>query len=388
MSDESERGVQPEFGHITVNMTMEESQSFIKRPVSPALELARGYESLRRRSTCRPREFVGQEGDGKKIIERTPEILPTLDRLVKPFIRGDPESSLRWVSKSTRHLRDALKKPGYSISQPQVGKLLDMLGYSLQAPKKTEEGKTHPDRDAQFHHVALQVHAFLLHGWPVISVDAKKKEKIGNYANTGQEYYKRGQPPQAKVYDFVDKTLGKVTPYGMYDLGRNTGFVNVGVSADTAEFAVNSIRKWWNQVGQDIYRHARALLILADGGGSNSSRGRLWKVKLQQLATELRMPIYVCHYPPGTSKWNPIEHRLFAHITQNWRGKLLTSRETVVALIRHTTTQQGLTVQARLDEQVYEKGRKIRDDELTAIKMTRAVFHGEWNYFIYPTLSF
>jgi hypothetical protein len=279
MRGESERGVQPELGHITVNMTMEESQSFTRRLVSPALVLARGYRNLRGSSTCRPREFVGQAGGEKKIIERTPEILPTLDRLVEPFTRGDPDSPLRWVSKSTRHLRDELNKQGYSISQPQVGKLLDVLGYSLQAPKKTDEGKTHPDRDAQFQHIALQVHAFLRHGWPVISVDAKKKEKIGNYANTGQEYYKRGQPPHAKVYDFVDKTLGKVTPYGMYDLGRNTGCVNVGVSADTAEFAVHSIRTWWNQVGRDIYRYARAMLILADGGGSNSSRGRLWKVE-------------------------------------------------------------------------------------------------------------
>lgn len=326
--------------------------------------------------------------DEKKIIETRPEILSILEGLVQPFTRGAPDSPLRWVSKSTRRLRDELSSQGFPISQPQVGKLLDELGYSLQAPRKTDEGASHPERDAQFRHILVQRQTFLRQGWPVISVDAKKKEKIGNYANTGREYYKRGYPPQAKVYDFVDKKLGKVTPYGIYDVGRNKGFVNVGVSADTAEFAVNSIRAWWTHCGRKTYVHPRALLVIADGGGSNRANGRLWRVELQGLANELRIPLHICHYPPGTSKWNPIERQLFAPITQNWRGKLLTSREGVVALIRHTTTRQGLTVQAQLDENVYEKGRKISDYELAAVKIERAVFHGEWNYRIYPALFF
>lgn len=324
--------------------------------------------------------------DEKKIIETRPEILPALERLVQPFTRGDPDSSLRWVSKSTRRLQEALHTQGFSISQPQVGKLLDELGYSLQAPKKTDEGAPYPDRDAQFRHIQVQRQMFLGQGWPVISVDAKKKEKIGNYANTGREYYQRGHPPQAKIYDFVDKKLGKVTPYGIYDIGRNEGFVNVGVSVDTAEFAVNSIRTWWKCCGRKTYVHPRALLVIADGGGSNRSNGRLWRFELQGLANELRIPLHICHYPPGTSKWNPIERQLFAPITQNWRGKLLTSREVVVALIGHTTTQQGLTVQAQLDERIYEKGRKISVHAFASVKIERVVFHGEWNYRIYPAL--
>jgi hypothetical protein len=341
---------------------------------------------LRRESPFRSDRFGAQGADEKKIIEKIPDILPTLDRLVQPFTCGDPNSPLRWVSKSTRRLQDELNRQGFAISQPQVGKLLAELGYSLQAPRKTDEGASHPERDAQFRHIQAHTQVFLGQGWPVISVDAKKKEKIGNYANTGREYYQCGQPPRAKIYDFVDKKLGKVTPYGIYDVGRNDGFVNVGVSADTAEFAVNSIRGWWNHCGQQAYRDPRAVLILADGGGSNRANGRLWRVELQRLATELSIPLSLCHYPPGTSKWNPIERQLFAPMTENWRGKLLTSREVVVALIRHTSTRQGLTVQAQLDEQVYEKGRKISDHELAFVKIERAVFHGEWNYRIYPTL--
>jgi hypothetical protein len=332
--------------------------------------------------------FDALAADEKKIIETQPKILQALERLVQPFTRGDPDSPLRWVSKSTRRLQEELTAEGFSISPPQVGHLLSEVGYSLQAPKKTDEGASHPDRGAQFQHIQAQIQLFLGQRWPVISVDAKKKEKIGNYANTGREYYPCGQPPQAKVYDFVDKILGKVTPYGIYDIGRNEGFVNVGVSADTAEFAVNSIRAWWNHWARDIYTFPRALLIVADGGGSNRANGRVWRLELQGLATELRMPIHLCHYPPGTSKWNPIERQLFAPITTNWRGKMLTCREAVVALIRHTTTRQGLTVQAQLDERLYEKGRKISDDELATVKIERAMFHGEWNYRIYPTLHF
>lgn len=319
------------------------------------------------------------------MIETFPEILQRLEGLVEPFTRGDPESPLRWVSKSTRRLQDELGRQGYPVSHMQVGKLLDELGYSLQALRKSDEGGIHPDRDAQFEYIHQQVYAVDICGGPTLSVDAKKKEKIGNYANTGREYRKKGQAIPVKVYDFVDKELGKVVPYGIYDMGRNEGFVNVGISADTAEFAVNSIRKWWHLMGRVAYPYAPALLLTADGGGSNSSRSRLWKFELQRLANELALRIFVCHYPPGTSKWNKIEHRMFAHISKNWRGKPLSSRDTVVNLISHTTTEQGLTIHAQLDEQIYEKGRKVSDEEFAAVNIERAMFHGEWNYIIHPT---
>lgn len=270
------------------------------------------------------------------------------------------------------------------MSPSQVGKYLIALGYSLQAPSKTEEGGTHPDRNAQFIHLDEHIQVFQARGWPTISVDAKKKEPIGNYANKGREYWKKNHPLPVKVYDFIDKTLGKVVPYGIYDIGRNEGFVKVGISADTAEFAVNSIRTWWNVMGRMAYPNAPALFITADGGGSNSSRSRLWKVELQHLANELSMRIHVCHYPPGTSKWNKIEHRLFSWISTNWRGRPLISRETVVHLINNTTTKTGLTIIAQLDEQVYEKGKKIPQEDFAAVNIEHAAFHGEWNYMISP----
>lgn len=262
--------------------------------------------------------------------------------------------------------------------------MLTTLDYSLQALRKREEGGEHPDRDAQFHYIHQQVYAAYLCGAPALSVDAKKKENIGNYANKGREYHKKGQAPGVKVYDFVDKQLGKAVPYGVYDIGRNDGFVNVGISADTAEFAVNSIRKWWYFIGQAAYPYAPGILITADGGGSNSSRSRLWKVELQRLVNELTVSIQVCHYPPGTSKWNRIEHRLFAPISQNWRGNPLATREAVVNFISHTTTDQGLRIHAQLDERIYKRGRKISDEELAEVNIKRAVFHGEWNYTILP----
>jgi hypothetical protein len=290
-------------------------------------------------------------GGRKKITEKQPGILEDLEKLVEPLSRGDPESPLRWTCKSTYQLRDELMAQGYTISQPQVGKLLE-LEYSLQAPSKTQEGGSHPDRDAQFNYINEQVKAFQARGLPAISVDTKKKENIGNYANKGREYHKKGQPPQVKVYDFVDKKSGKVAPYGIYDMGKNEGFVNVGISHDTAEFAVNSIRTW--------------------------------KIELQKLADELDMNIHVCHFPPGTSKWNKIEHKMFCYITKNWRGRPLSSRETVVNLIGNTTTTKGLKIKAILDENVYEKGRKVTDEELAAVNIEYADFHGEWNYTIKP----
>jgi transposase len=331
---------------------------------------------------------VRQAGGGrKKTVEKYPELLKTLEQLVEPYTRGDPESPLRWTKKSTPCLQRELVAHGYPVSQPQVGKLLKRLGYSLQAPRKTDEGGNHPDRDVQFTYIHEQMTIFQAQGWPIISVEAKKKEKIGNYGNTGREYRKKGQPVQVKVYDFVDKTLGKVIPYGIYDVSTNTGFVNVGGSYDTAEFAVNSIRAWWRHQGVENYPNAQALLIVADGGGSNGSRVRLWKVELQRLANELSLSIHVCHYPPGTSKWNPIEHRMFCHISHNWRGQPLCSREVVVNLMNSTTTKTGLRILACLDERVYEKGKKMTDEELDTVNITRAVFQGKWNYIIHPIQS-
>jgi len=329
-------------------------------------------------------EFEKQEGVEKKTTESQSGILDSLDKLVSPLSRGHPESALRWTCKSTYKLRDELIVQGYEVSQPTVGKLLGELDYSLQAPRKTEEGGNHPDRDAQFNYINEEVKEFQELGWATISVDTKKKENIGNYANKGREYQPKGIPEKVKVYDFIDKKQGKVAPYGIYDIERNEGFVNVGISSDTAEFAINSIRRWWYKMGKPIYDHTPALLITADCGGSNGNRVRLWKVELQKLANELNKDIYVCHFPPGTSKWNKIEHRMFCHISENWRGKSLISRQTVVNLIGNTATKAGLKIQAELDENTYKKGRKILDQELAKVNLVRAEFHGEWNYIIKP----
>lgn len=332
-----------------------------------------------------PRTHIRRPGGGRKHLEDTqPGVRDALETLIEPFTRGDPESPLRWVSKSTRHLRDALRAQAYQISHPTVGRLLDDLDYSLQAPNKTKEGGTHPDRDAQFVYIDRMIRWFQWCGWPTLSVDAKKKEKIGDFANAGREYRQKGQPLPVRVYDFVDRRLGKATPYGIYDLDRNDGFVNVGISADTAEFAVNSLRKWWYLLGRQQYPYASAWLLTADGGGSNGSRVRLWKYELQRLVNETTCAIYVCHYPPGTSKWNRIEHRLFSEITLNWRGEPLVSREAVVNRIRNTKTTTGLTIVAQLDERSYQKGRRVSDDDFAAINIERAPFHGEWNYMIRP----
>lgn len=310
--------------------------------------------------------------------------MESLDKLVSPVTRGDPESSLRWTCKSTYKLQEELEIQGYRISPNTVGRLLKEKGYSLQAPSKTKEGGSHEDRDAQFHYINDKVSFFHQRGHPVISVDAKKKENIGNYSNKGREYQPKGQPEEVKVYDFPDKKKGKVTPYGIYDERRNEGFVNVGISKDTAQFAVNSIRKWWYKKGVVNYEDSPAILITADGGGSNGSRVRLWKTELQQLANELKKEIHVCHFPPGTSKWNKIEHKMFCYISINWRGKPLISRQVVVNLISHTTTKKGLRIYAELDENIYEKGLKISDKQLAKVNLEKAEFRGNWNYIIKP----
>jgi len=325
-----------------------------------------------------------KEAVEKKIKEVQPNIIKDLDKLVSPLTRGDPESPLRWTCKSTYKLQEELENQGYHVSPSTVGNLLKDLGYSLQAPSKTEEGGEHKDRDAQFHHINEKVSNFQKRNAPVISVDAKKKENIGNYANKGREYRPKGNPERVKVYDFPDKKKGKVTPYGIYDEHRNEGFVNVGISSDTSEFAVNSIRKWWYRKGEVVYKDSPAIMITADGGGSNGSRVRLWKIELQKLADELQKEIHVCHFPPGTSKWNKIEHKMFCYISGNWRGKPLTNRQIVVNLIGNTTTKAGLRIEAELDENTYEKGIKISDQQLAEVNLYKDDFRGNWNYIIKP----
>ena len=323
-------------------------------------------------------------GGRKKLIDRHADLLDDLESLVDPDSRGDPESPLRWTSKSTYKLSEELEEKGYGVSQRSVYSLLTDLDYSLQSNKKMKEGTNHPDRDAQFQYIYERVKYFQSHNNPVISVDTKKKENIGEFKNEGKEYHKKGTPVEVNVHDFADKNLGKVSPYGVYDISRNKGWVNVGISADTAEFAVHSIRCWWYVMGKKAYPRTRELLITADCGGSNGHRVRLWKVELQKLATELESKISVCHFPPGTSKWNKIEHRMFSYITKNWRGKPLITRETVVKLIASTKTTKGLEIRSMLDENVYEKGIKVTDEELSAVHIIQADFHGEWNYTIMP----
>jgi hypothetical protein len=303
---------------------------------------------------------------------------------VEPTTRGDPQSPLRWTCKSLRQLSAQLRLQGHSVSPPRVAELLHALHYSLQGNRKTKEGGAHPDRNAQFEHINAQTQAFQGRGQPVVSVDCKKKELVGEFKNEGREWRPQGEPEAVQVYDFPAQALGKAIPYGVYDVGANQGWVNVGTDHDTAGFAVESIRRWWWQMGSTTYPTATELLIMADGGGSNSSRGRLWKVALQQLADETGLSISVCHFPPGTSKWNKIEHRLFCHITANWRGRPLISHEVVVNLIGATQTTTGLTVQAALDEGVYPTKQKITDAALAQVNLRRAPFHGDWNYTISP----
>ena len=328
---------------------------------------------------------IRKKGGGrKKNSEEDTSLMKDLKNLLELSSRGDPESPLQWTSKSTRHIAEVLNTERHRISHVTVSKELALLGYSLQSNRKTDEGGTHPDRDAQFQYIYTKTKQFQQNNHPVISVDTKKKENIGNFKNNGQEYHTKGTPTKVNVYDFIDKEKGKVSPYGIYDLDKNKGWVSVGISSDTATFAVNSIRSWWNQMGKEVYPHAKEIYINADGGGSNGYRVRLWKTELQELATELNITIHVSHFPPGTSKWNKIEHRMFSFISKNWRGRPLIDRATVVNLIGNTTTTTGLTIKAVLDEAVYEKGIKVSDEELGAVKLERDDFHQEWNYMIAP----
>jgi hypothetical protein len=323
-------------------------------------------------------------GGSKPATEMQPALLASLEELVQSSIRGDPEAPLRWVSKSQRHLSSALAEQGHTAGQKLVGRLLAKLGFSLQANRKTREGAQHPDRNAQFEHINAAVQAFQTAGEPVISVDTKKKELVGDFKNGGRDLRPKGQPEPVRVHDFVIPELGKVVPYGVYDLAANAGWVNVGISHDTATFAVESIRRWWHELGATRYPNAARLLITADCGGSNGVRLRLWKRELQTLADQLGIAITVSHLPPGTSKWNRIEHRLFAFITQNWRGTPLVSHQVIVQLIANTTTTTGLTVACRLDGASYEKGIKVSDAEMAALNLQPDAFHGEWNYMFRP----
>jgi hypothetical protein len=328
---------------------------------------------------------IRRPGGGRKPVEETdPALLTDLDGLLDPVTRGDPMSPLRWTSKSTTKLAGELRGKGHEVSQSTVWRLLDKLGYSMQSNRKSREGTDHPDRNAQFEFINASAKEFLERGWPVISVDTKKKELIGNYKNAGREWHKKGEPVLVNMHDFADKELGKAIPYGVYDIGRNEGWVNVGISHDTAEFAVESIRRWWLRMGQPTYPNATEILINADGGGSNGARVRLWKLELQRLADALGLGLHVRHFPPGTSKWNKIEHRMFCHITENWRGQPLRSRMAVVELIAATSTEQGLTIQAEMDDGTYETGRKVTDEEMASLAIERCDFHGEWNYRLSP----
>ena len=328
---------------------------------------------------------VRREGGGRKRTEQSdPTLLSDLEKLLEPTAMGDPESPLRWTIKSLRTLAEELGRMGHRVSHDTVGDLLTKLKYGLQGNRKTLEGGKHPDRNEQFLFINRRAQAALDQGQPVISVDTKKKELVGNYRNGGKDYRPEGEPVEVKVYDFIDEGLGKVSPYGVYDLGRNEAWVNVGVDHDTSAFAVESIRRWWKQMGKPAYPDATSLLITADSGGSNGARVKLWKVELQALANETGLEIQVSHFPPGTSKWNKIEHRLFSAITLNWRGKPLITHQVIVSLIQATSTRKGLKVRAALDQRHYPKGIKVTKAEMAALELHPEVFHGEWNYTLKP----
>jgi len=356
-------------GIVAVAEATSMSRSTLQKAVAEIDAGIEPFDRLRAPGAGRPR-----------VIEAQPGLLEALDDLVEPESRGDPECRLRWTSKSTRKLSEELLAKGYRASHVTVADLLHQMDYSLQAPAKENEGAQHADRDAQFRHIDALARAHLSDGQPVISVDTKKKEVVGNLANKGKEWQPKGQPVRVDVHDFPDPEVPKAVPYGIYDLAQNEGFVSVGDSHDTAEFAVETIRRWWTEVGSLAYPDAERLLITADAGGSNSYRSRLWRLELSKLAAEAGIDITVCHFPPGTSKWNKIEHRLFSAISTNWRGRPLESHEVIVDLIAATTTRTGLKVRARLDQSYYPKGKKVTDKQLAGLPIERHDFHGEWNY--------
>ncbi|HEV3260614.1 MAG TPA: ISAzo13 family transposase [Gemmataceae bacterium] len=326
-----------------------------------------------------------QPGGGRKPLAQTdPDLWPALEALVDPLTRGDPQSPLRWTCKSTRRLARELGRQRHPVSDRTVAALLRGAGYSLQGNRKTREGSRHPDRNAQFAYINAQAQRFQRRREPVISIDTKKKELVGDFKNGGREWRPEGQPEEVRTHDFQDPELGKAIPYGVYDVTHNQGWVSVGIDHDTAYFAAASIRRWWQEMGSRRFPRATELLLTADGGGSNSHRSRLWKVALQDLADELRLRLAVCHFPPGTSKWNKVEHRLFCFITQNWRGQPLVSHQAIINLIASTTTRKGLIVKAALDTATYETGIKVSDDQMAKLNVTRAAFHGDWNYTIAP----
>ena len=332
---------------------------------------------------------IRRKGGGRKrTVDKDPTLSEDLDRLVDPATRGDPESPLRWTCKSVRMLAEELRREGHAVSYQTVAELLHKMDYSLQANQKKLEGSQHADRNQQFEYINRKAQRYLKQGEPVISVDTKKKELVGDFKNPGREWQPQGQPERVRVHDFEIRQPenGKVAPYGVYDLGRNAGWVSVGVDHDTAEFAVESIRRWWRWMGRRSYPQAKRLLITADSGGSNGARVRLWKWELQRLADETGLEIAVCHFPPGTSKWNKIEHRLFSYISQNWRGKPLISHQVIIDLIAATTTTTGLTVKSKIDTNTYEKGLKVSDQQMAELQLRREKFHGDWNYKLLPRI--
>jgi len=359
-----------------------------KTAVSSVTELSRntirrGMEDIQQDEIMEAKSQIRRPGGGrKKAVVKYPEIEKKLFEILEPEIRGEPDSALLWTCKSLRKLSADLKTKGYNISHRVIGEILKSNGFSLQGNRKTYEGKGHPDRNEQFNFIHNKVKLFQQNNDPVISVDTKKKELIGNYKNNGQEWHSKSNPEKVNVYDFPSQAEGKAIPYGVYDIGENKGWVNVGMNHDTAMFAVNSIRMWWYEMGQITYQNASKLLITADGGGSNGSRVRLWKTEIQKLANELKIDISVSHFPPGTSKWNKIEHRLFSYISKNWRGKPLVSYEVIINLIAATKTDTGLIVKSNLDRREYPKGIKISEKELSEVNILREEFHGEWNYTI------
>jgi len=354
----------------------------IKRGLQECQAIQAGEEP-----TLKPQRIRLPGGGRKKLTEKYPQLLPTLKQLIESTTRGDPESPLLWTARSQRNLIEALETEGYRISKHSLANLLQALGYSLQGNRKKQEGAQHPDRNAQFEHINEMVRQQLAAGEPVVSVDTKKKELVGSFKNAGRELRPQGDPEDVNVHDFPSQGEGKAIPYGVYDLAENEAWVSVGISHDTAEFAVATLRTWYYELGQSFYPQATSLLISADGGGSNGYRVRLWKVELQKLADELQIPIKVCHLPPGTSKWNKIEHRLFSFITQNWRGKPLVTHQIIVDLISATTTRKGLKVYSRLDERHYPTNRRISDKQIENVNLEPDSWHGEWNYTIHPNLD-